>query len=171
MESLVPRAWFPQLRREWPDLGMLGTRFDLRSPRVDVVDQEVPNAFALPGGSIFISRGLLQLANSEDELACVVGHEIVHAASRHAAARQQMVKQVPGIFQFMQQPSLAAYGRDQERAADRLGQGLAGLAGYDPKGMATFLKQLEFTRLSVRPRHPKADEAAQQAFKKTSPPW
>ena len=40
MESLVPRAWFPQLRREWPDLGMLGTRFDLRSPRVDVVDQE-----------------------------------------------------------------------------------------------------------------------------------
>jgi predicted Zn-dependent protease len=118
-----------------------GPRFDYH---FDVIDQEVPNAFALPGGSIFISRGLLELANSEDELACVIGHEIVHAASRHAAARQQMVKQVPGFFQFMQQPSLAAYGRDQERAADRLGQGLAGLAGYDPKGMATFLKQLEF---------------------------
>lgn len=40
MESLVPRAWFPQLRREWPEMGLLGTRFDLRSPRVDVLDQE-----------------------------------------------------------------------------------------------------------------------------------
>ena len=49
-----------------------------------VVDQTEPNAFALPGGYIFISRGLLILSNSEDELANVIGHEIVHVAARHA---------------------------------------------------------------------------------------
>ena len=53
-----------------------------------IVDQEMPNAFALPGGHIYVSRGLIALANSEDELACVIGHEITHAAKRHAAAMQ-----------------------------------------------------------------------------------
>jgi len=53
-----------------------------------VVDQTEPNAFALPGGYIFISRGLLALANNEDELACVIGHEITHAIHRHAATQQ-----------------------------------------------------------------------------------
>ena len=115
-----------------------------------IVDQEVPNAFALPGGYIFVSRGLLILTNSEDELANVLGHEIVHVASRHAAARQQVVRGVPGIFQFLQMGSLAAYGRDQERTADRLGQGMSGLAGYDPKGMSDFLRALERTeRLKI----------------------
>src|SRR5262249_30355057 len=53
-----------------------------------VVDQVEPNAFALPGGYIFVSRGLLLLANDEDELACVIGHEITHVARHHAAAQQ-----------------------------------------------------------------------------------
>jgi predicted Zn-dependent protease len=115
----------------------------------NVVNEDTPNAFALPGGYIYVSRGLLMLANSEDELANVLGHEVSHVSQRHAAARQQIVEGVPGIFQFMQFASLAAYGRDQERTADKLGQQLAGAAGYDPQGMSTFMKQLEFAeRLS-----------------------
>lgn len=110
----------------------------------NVVDQDSPNAFALPGGYIYVSRGLLLLTNSEDELANVLGHEVAHADQRHAAARQQIVEGVPGFFQFMQWASLRAYGRDQERAADTLGQRLAARAGYDPHGMAWFLKSLEF---------------------------
>jgi predicted Zn-dependent protease len=108
-----------------------------------VVDQFEPNAFALPGGYIFISRGLLALANSEDELANVVGHEITHAALRHAAA-QQAVAQGGGPLSmgWVRAANLAAYGRDMERTADRGGQMLAAAAGYNPMGMSTFLGSL-----------------------------
>ncbi len=110
-----------------------------------IIDQAAPNAFALPGGPIFVSRGLLVLANSEDELANVLAHEIVHVAARHAAARQAVSQGLPpGPFAYAAMGQIAAYGRDQEREADRLGQGLAGLAGYDPRGMADFLRGLEF---------------------------
>lgn len=110
-----------------------------------IVDQDTPNAFALPGGYVFISRGLLALSNSEDELANVLSHEIVHVSRRHAAARQLSVEGVPGLLQWMQRGQLAAYGRDQEREADQRGQEVAAMAGYDPEGMATFLRRLEFT--------------------------
>jgi predicted Zn-dependent protease len=110
-----------------------------------IIDQDAPNAFALPGGYIYVSRGLLVLSNSEDELANVLGHEIAHVAARHAAARQALIRGMPGPFKMFAQGSIAGYSRDQEREADRLGQGLAGIAGYDPMGLADFLKDLEFT--------------------------
>lgn len=49
-----------------------------------VADDPTPNAFDLPGGYIYVTRGILTLINSEDELACVLGHEIIHAPERHA---------------------------------------------------------------------------------------
>jgi predicted Zn-dependent protease len=108
-----------------------------------VVDQFEPNAFALPGGYIFISRGLLALANNEDEVACVVGHEITHAALRHAAAQQALAKSGnPLTMPWVRAANIASYGRDMEREADRGGQMLAAAAGYDPMGMSTFLKSL-----------------------------
>ena len=110
-----------------------------------IVDQDVPNAFALPGGYIYISRGLLILSNSEDELANVIGHEIVHVARRHAAARQALMRDIPKIFQFTAMGQIAAYSRSQENEADRLGQGLAAVSGYDPEGLAQFLSDLEHT--------------------------
>jgi predicted Zn-dependent protease len=110
-----------------------------------IVNQDAPNAFALPGGFIYVSRGLLALTNNVDELACVLGHEIVHVVRRHAAGRQSMQRALPPIFQFQAMKQAAAYGRDQERESDRLGQSLAGLSGYDPQGMADFLTQLEYT--------------------------
>ena len=109
-----------------------------------IVDQESPNAFALPGGKIYVSRGLLALANSEDELAAVLGHEITHAAERHAAARIEHARRInPLSLGFQRAATLAAYGRDQERDADRGGQILAARAGYDPSGIATFLRKLD----------------------------
>jgi predicted Zn-dependent protease len=108
-----------------------------------VVDQWPPNAFALPGGAIYVSRGLLVLSNSEDELANVLAHEITHAAARHAAARQKVAGGVnPFAMVFVNPAYLAAYSRDQEREADRGGQQLAATAGYDPAGMNTFLANL-----------------------------
>src|SRR3989442_7230373 len=79
----------------------VGRRLAARSPRRDVtytfavLDMAEPNAFALPGGEIFVSRGLLVLANFEDELAGVLGHEIGHVAARHAARRVTRAASAP----------------------------------------------------------------------------
>jgi predicted Zn-dependent protease len=106
-----------------------------------VVDQEEPNAFALPGGYIFISRGLLALTNNEDELACVIGHEITHAAHRHAASQQALAKRSYAMG-YIRAAQMASYGRDMERDADKGGQILCAAAGYDPMGLSTFLTSL-----------------------------
>ncbi|MEM9176835.1 MAG: M48 family metalloprotease [Myxococcota bacterium] len=109
-----------------------------------IVDQSVPNAFALPGGKIYVSRGLLALMTSEDELAGVLGHEITHAAERHASARLEYAKRLnPFTIGLLRVGRIAAYGRDQERDADRGGQILAARAGYDPAAIAEFLRKLD----------------------------
>ena len=108
-----------------------------------IVDQAMPNAFALPGGHIYVSRGLLALANNETELANVIGHEITHAAERHAAAQQEMARRGnPFQMPILRMGKLAAYGRAQENDADRGGQHIAAAAGYDPIGIADFLQRL-----------------------------
>jgi predicted Zn-dependent protease len=134
----------------------IGQRLIRNAPRMGfdyefkIVNQDAPNAFALPGGFVYVSRGLMALANNVDELAGVIGHEIVHVVRRHAAGRQSMQRAIPPIFRFQGMKQAAAYGRDQERESDRLGQSLAALSGYDPQGLANFLNQLEYTeRLSL----------------------
>lgn len=112
--------------------------------RFSIVDQMEPNAFTLPGGHVYVSRGLLALINDVDELACVLGHEIVHAARRHAA-QQQAVARYQGSFSLpsSRAATMAAYSRDMEREADMLGQRLCAAAGYDPMAMSTFLRSLD----------------------------
>jgi len=138
-----------------------------------VVDQVAPNAFALPGGHIFVSRGLLALTNDEDELACVIGHEIVHVAKRHAAAQQASTSgQFPLLNQMLRAGQTAAFSRDLERTADHDGQILCAAAGYDPSAMARFLEaMMNFEKLetgSVRTlsyfdSHPLSSERASEA--------
>lgn len=109
-----------------------------------VIDQWSPNAFALPGGHIFVSRGLLVLTNTEDELACVMAHEITHAAARHAAGRQAYAEQLnPFSLGLPRMASVARYERDQERAADTGGQRICAAAGYDPRALGVFLQSLD----------------------------
>jgi predicted Zn-dependent protease len=133
--------------------------------RFHVVDDEAPNAFALPGGYVYVTRGILALTNSEDELANVLGHEIGHVEERHSA-RQQAAATLPGIltmpgdavgavisprlgnalaspFRKAGAAYLASYGRDQERDADRWAQEVAARAGYDPRGMSLLLEGLQ----------------------------
>lgn len=110
-----------------------------------VVDMLEPNAFALPGGYVFISRGLLALVNDEDELACAIGHEITHAARRHAAAQQALQSRLPPLVMPGSAAKLASYSREMEREADEGGQILCAAAGYDPMGMSSFLTSLAMT--------------------------
>ena len=131
----------------------------------DVVSMPEPNAFALPGGHIYVSRGLLAIANSEAELAGVLGHEIGHVAARHHAQRQtrsqavgvatvlgtlaaavlgggQAAQAVNEFGQVAGSGLIASYGRDQERQSDDVGQRIAAKAGYDPAAISSFLDTL-----------------------------
>jgi predicted Zn-dependent protease len=131
-----------------------------------VLNSDVPNAFALPGGYVYVTRGLLALAENEAEIAGVLGHEIGHVAARHAAQRQtqatgagilatlgtigaaifggetaaELAQQVGGLGA---EAYIAGYSRDQELEADDLGLEYMAKANYDPRAMATFLRKLD----------------------------
>ncbi len=153
-------------------LANIGARLAAASPRRDasysfrVVDALEPNAFALPGGPTYVSRGLLALANREDEVACVFAHEVAHVAARHAVSRASA--QAPFALAFGLPSAilrtatfglagnligsvgalasglvLAPYSREQEREADQLGMEIAARAGWDPAAMAPILRALE----------------------------
>lgn len=145
-------------------VGGIGERLAHHSPRqsvsyrVRVIEMDEPNAFALPGGQIYVSRGLVLLTNSKAELANVIAHEIGHVAARHAAQRHAHVRTF-GLATLLgtlaaggrqgERESIgglaggAAYGRNQEREADRIGMELAVSAKIDPGGLADFLRSLE----------------------------
>ncbi|MFM9969530.1 MAG: M48 family metalloprotease [Burkholderiales bacterium] len=124
------------------------------SYRFTVVDSPDINAFALPGGYIYITRGILAYLNSEAELAAVLGHEIGHVTARHsvrqmsAAQGADIALTIASIFsptlrnQGVQQITnvlgsalLSGYGRDHELEADRLGAEYLARTGYDPQAM------------------------------------
>ena len=135
--------------------------------RFKIIDQAEPNAFATPGGYIFISRGLMALINDEDELAGILAHEISHVTLRHHARQAQRgvlpaVLTMPGravgkvvgenLGEMINSPIeavgktyMASYGRGQESAADQAGMYLAARAGYDPASLADVLQNLERT--------------------------
>ena len=149
----------------------VGQKLAARSP-VDlpyefvVLNNSVPNAWALPGGKIAINRGLLTELDNEAELAAVLGHEVVHAAARHGAQRMEQGTLLQGALiatmigtrnqeyagAMLAGAQVAAglistkYGRDAERESDLYGTRFMAEAGYDPVGAVTL--QETFVRLS-----------------------
>ncbi|MEZ5418299.1 MAG: M48 family metalloprotease [Vicinamibacterales bacterium] len=124
-----------------------------------VVDVPVVNAFALPGGYVYVTRGLLAHLGDESELAGVLGHEVGHVTARHAS--QQLTRSatgslgvliasifVPGVAPFSDVASMGLntlflkYGRDDELESDRLGVEYAAKAGWDPESVPRFLTTL-----------------------------
>jgi predicted Zn-dependent protease len=116
--------------------------------RFGVIDDPVPNAFALPGGPVYITRGLMNLMDSEAELASVLGHEIGHITARHSAQMitKSQLGQIGLLAVMIAKPELAQfgnalssglqllflkYGRDAERQADELGFKYALTENYD----------------------------------------
>jgi predicted Zn-dependent protease len=108
------------------------------------------NAFALPGGHVFIGQGLLDQMTSEDELAFVLGHEIEHIDHYHAVERVQIQAQlknlnldiVAAIAQIPMSLWQVGYSKDQEFEADREGLRIAAAAGYSPQGAVKMLERL-----------------------------
>lgn len=129
---------------------------------VQLLNSPVENAFAIPGGYVYVTRQLLALMNSEDELAFVLGHEVGHVAARHSASRQRTsavggllagvigaVAGDSGLGQLIgsgarQATQLYAlkFGRDQEYQADTLGIRYVAGAGYNPGAAPLILAKL-----------------------------
>ena len=133
-----------------------------RSWTFTVLADPAVNAFALPGGHVYLHGGLVAAAETEAELASVVGHEVAHVVARHGTER--MVKaqglalvaelalgENPGIVRqivtgLMGQGALARFSRADEREADALGLAYMADAGYDPSGMARMFETLTALR-------------------------
>lgn len=125
-----------------------------------IVDSDVLNAFAVPGGYVYFTRGIMAHFNNEAEFAGVLGHEIGHIAARHSVEQQrnQILGQIgliagvvlaPDLAQFAETASqglgllLLKFSRDAERESDRLGVEYSSKIGYDASQMAGFFQTLE----------------------------
>jgi predicted Zn-dependent protease len=152
----------------------IGQRVAASSDRPDlqftftVLDSDEINAFAAPGGYIYVYRGLLAHLNSEAELAAVLGHEIGHVTARHIARRQAgataagvgatllgVLTGQPGLIDvagLAGSALVASYSREQEMEADELGVKFTRLAGYDPQASLTSLEIMRDQELSMLDR-------------------
>lgn len=130
----------------------------------DVVNQKEINAFALPGGPMFLNRGMIQSAKTEGEVAGVMAHEMAHVALRHGTAQASSGQgaQIGGILgqiggaivggtlgsiiatgsQITAAGFITKYSRQYESQADILGAQMLARAGYDPREMANMFKTL-----------------------------
>lgn len=147
------------------------------SYRFTVLDSPEVNAFALPGGYVYITRGILAYINSEAELAAVLGHEIGHVTARHgvrqytAATATGVVGTVIGVatgirvtqdlFNVLGNAMLSGYGRDHELESDRLGAEYLARTGYDPQAMIKVIgilknqEEFEKKRAAAENRKPR----------------
>ena len=152
----------PELQRYVSDIGFKLAKLSHRPNlpwQFAVVDHPAVNAFALPGGFIYLTRGILPYLEDEAELAGVLGHEIGHVTARHSAqqATRAMLGQgamiglsifVPATQPFGDVGSLGLgvlfmkFGRDDEREADRVGIDYAAKGGWDPTAIPTVLQTL-----------------------------
>jgi len=174
-EIQIGREADPQIRQEmgvYEDrelqqyVSTIGLRLAKASERPNlpwhftVVDEPAVNAFALPGGYIYLTRGIMAYLNNEAQLAGVLGHEIGHVTARHAAQQYTQATSaglgvtllsifVPearpfqGVAESAVGLLLMKYGRDDELQSDRLGVQYTAKTGWDPAGVAGMLRTLQ----------------------------
>jgi predicted Zn-dependent protease len=166
-----------------------------------VFESDQVNAFALPGGKVGVYTGLIKLAQSDDELACVMGHEIAHVSSRHGAERASqtglitkigvlgaVVAEAKDVDPAKRNLALAAYGlaatgfyilpysRIHETEADSIGLRFAAGAGYDPRASVTFWQRMSNANKG-KPRPPEwfsthpADDTRIQNLRSLAPQY
>jgi predicted Zn-dependent protease len=143
---------------------------------VTMLNSPAVNAFALPNGQLYVTRGLIALANDNSELASVMAHEMAHVIARHAAIREDQARQAALVNRvatdLLSDPQLGAlalakskialanFSRAQEFEADGIGVGISARAGFDPYGAERFLTSmganthLRAQRANIDPRAP-----------------
>ena len=125
--------------------------------RITILNAPAVNAFALQGGYLYVTRGLLALANDSSEIAAVLGHEIGHITANHAIQRENKARNALIVSRVATdvlddssgklalastQRTLASFSRQQELEADAIGIRTIGKAGYDPFAAARFLQAM-----------------------------
>ncbi|MEJ2623587.1 MAG: M48 family metalloprotease [Pseudolabrys sp.] len=127
--------------------------------RVTLLNSPATNAFAMPNGHLYVTRGLVALANDQSELASVLGHEMGHVIARHAQLREKKARQAAimsrAVSNALSDPeggalalaksklTLATFSRMQEFEADAIGIKTSARAGFDPYGAARFLADMQ----------------------------
>ncbi len=127
--------------------------------KVTILNSPAINAFALPNGRLYVTRGLIVLANDRSELASVLAHEMGHVIARHAQIREEQARQAAivshVVTDVLSDPqmgalalaksklTLASFSRAQEFEADGIGVGISARAGFDPYGGARFLTDMQ----------------------------
>lgn len=192
-EIALGRQYHPQVIKEMPVydnaelaayVQRIGEQVAAQSHRANLIyrftllDSQDVNAFALPGGYIYITRGLLAYLNSEAELAAVLGHEIGHVTARHSV-RQQTTATATGLLGAVLAGAtgvqgagdlaniagtaiVRGYGREHELEADRLGAEYLARSNYDPQAMLRVIQVLknqetfEIQRAKEEGREPRA---------------
>ena len=133
--------------------------------KITILNSPKVNAFALPGGYLYVTRGLLALANDSSELAAVIAHEMAHVSANHAIIRQEKLNSaelgeqvVSDVLQnsaagkialAANQLRLSQFSQDQELQADTIGIRMIGRAGYDPYAAARFLETMSRYRAFI----------------------
>jgi predicted Zn-dependent protease len=132
-----------------------------QSYKVTILNSGAVNAFALPNGQLYVTRGLIALACDTSELSSVLSHEMAHVLARHAVSREDQARQVaasatravaevgsdPNVTALAQEErgklSMASFSRSQELDADKAGVSISANAHFDPYGAARFLTAME----------------------------
>src|SRR5689334_8981071 len=160
--------------------------------KVTILNSGAVNAFALPTGQLYVTRGLVALASDTSELSSVLSHEMAHVLAKHAAMREDQARQAAVVTRVLTDMStdpdssalalaktkltMASFSRAQEFEADGIGVGIAAKAQFDPYGAARFLTAMERNaalkagKTSIDPRaqdflssHPATPERVQNA--------
>ncbi len=174
-QKVIGREYAPQVQQELGGeiqdpviqqyIGQVGAKIAAASHRPDLefqftaVESEQVNALALPGGYIFITRGMLQTLETEDQLAAVLAHEAAHVTAEHSAsmiARQMGINLVLSAVLSEKTPDTAVkvasfagqmiqlrYSREFEKESDELGTDYLVKAGYNPYGMVEVMRHLD----------------------------
>jgi predicted Zn-dependent protease len=127
--------------------------------KVTILNSGAVNAFALPTGQLYVTRGLIALASDTSELSSVLSHEMAHVLAKHAAIREDQARQAAVVTRVVTDMSsdpdltalalaktkltMASFSRAQEFEADGIGVGISARAHFDPYGAARFLTSME----------------------------
>ncbi len=180
----IDQAWKDYVTGIVQKLAQASARPDI-SYTVTILNSPVVNAFALPAGYVFATRGLLALVENEAELAGVLAHEIGHVTARHTTQRYGRSVVVGGGTQILgwltgstslrglARPRgmlwIQGFSREQEFQADELGVATMARAGYDPRAMASVPGEARSSRTRCRRRSP-AESRAKATSSTSSPP-
>lgn len=152
----------PLIRKRVEDIGQKIAAVSDRKEidyHFDVIDDEEVNAVSLPGGFVYVNKGLIDNVSSDDELAGVLAHEVGHIVARHSIKKLQAMQgysilrlllavtpqtgEVGGAADAAFTQLMLGYSREDELLADQLGARYTRLAGYDPHGIIKFLDKLQ----------------------------